>query len=175
MLEEWRKIVHDAECPVWFDVHSLVLAKEIGRPRKYVPLPEWRSWIEDVTYIQANAMELSSLLGHPGKSLTHEDFSHFGASAFELGVKAVFVTQGSDGVLAMSPGGSKRICFPDAVDVRDTTGCGDVFCAAAVARLVRQVDLFDAARFGVQIAAKAAEVEGIEETFALACRFAHAI
>jgi sugar/nucleoside kinase (ribokinase family) len=172
ILEEWRKIVHDSECPVWFDVHSLALEKELGQPRKYAPFPEWRRWIEGVTYVQANVMELSCMLGHPGKSLTHEDFSAFGARAFELGVKAVFVTLGPDGVMVMSPGESKRLSPSETVLVRDTTGCGDVFCSAVVAKLVRGVDIFDAARFGVWLAARAAKVRGVEETFALASQFA---
>jgi sugar/nucleoside kinase (ribokinase family) len=171
-LEEWREIVRDSRCPVWFDVHSLVLAKELGQPRPYVPFPEWRAWIKDVTYIQANVMELSSLLGNPGRSLTQADFSQFSANAFELGVTGVFVTLGSDGVMVLTPGESKRLSFSGPIEVRDTTGCGDVFCAATVAKLVRDVDLFDAARFGVQLAARATEVNGVEETFSLSSRFA---
>jgi sugar/nucleoside kinase (ribokinase family) len=171
ILEEWRKIVHESGCPVWFDVHSLALSKKIGQPREYVPLPEWPDWVKGVTYVQANEMELSCLLGRPGKTLTREDFSTFGASAFEEGVKAVFITLGRDGVLVMSSRESQRISFSDTVNVRDTTGCGDVFCAAVAAKLVRGSALFDAARFGVQLAARAAEVRGIEETFALASQW----
>jgi len=172
ILEEWRKIVHASECPVWFDVHSLALSKEIGRPRKYVPLPEWRYWVKDVAYMQANTMEFSCMVGHPGKTLAHEDYSTFGTRAFEAGVKAAFITLGREGVLVMSPEDSMKISLSDTVDVLDTTGCGDVFCAATVAMLVRGADPFDAARFGVQLAARAAEIEGIEETFALASQFA---
>jgi sugar/nucleoside kinase (ribokinase family) len=173
LLEEWRKIVHQSECPLWFDVHSLALSKVIGQPRKYIALHEWRDWLRDVTCVQANAMELSSMMGRPGKSLTHEDFSIFGAKAFEQNVKTVFVTLGREGVLVMSPAESKKLAFSDSVHVRDTTGCGDVFCAATVAKLVRGDDLFDAARFGVQLAARAAEVKGFEETYALASRYVH--
>jgi len=175
ILEEWRKIVRASDCPVWFDVHSLVLSREIGHPRKYVPFPEWRHWIKDVTYVQANRMELSCMVGHPGKALTQEDCSIFGTKAFEEGVKAVFITLGREGVLVVLPGELKRFSLSNAVDVLDTTGCGDVFCAAAVAKLIRGADPYDAAHFGVQAAARAAEIKGIEETFAFASQLSSGI
>ncbi len=173
IMEEWRKIVCASECPVWFDVHSLVLSREIGKPRKYVPLPEWRYWAKDVAYVQANRMELSCMVGHPGKTLTHEDYSTIGIRAFEVGVKAAFITLGREGVLVMSPDESRKISLSDTVDVQDTTGCGDVFCAATVAKLVRGADPFDAAHFGVRAAAMAAEIQGIEETFTFASQLAN--
>jgi hypothetical protein len=172
LLEEWRKIAGTQGCPIWFDVHSLALSKEIGQPRRYIPLPEWTQWIKDVTYVQANRMELSCMVGLPGKIPAHEDFFAFGARAFEEGVKAVFITLGRDGVLVMSPEKWERFPLDESVDVLDTTGCGDVFCAAAVAKLVRGADPFDAARFGLRLAARAARIKGIEETFALASQFA---
>jgi sugar/nucleoside kinase (ribokinase family) len=175
ILEEWRKIVRASECPVWFDVHSLALSKVIGHAREYVPLPEWWRWIKDVTYVQANLMELSCMVGHPGKTLTHEDFSTFSTRAFEQGVKAVFITLGPDGVLVMSHRELKRFSLSNTIDVLDTTGCGDVFCAAAIAKLVRGANLFDAARFGVRLAARAAEIKGVEDTFALASQLASGI
>lgn len=175
ILEEWRKIVHASECSIWFDVHSLALSKEIGCPRKYVPLPEWSYWVKDVTFVQANTMELSCMLGQPGKALAHEDYSTFGTRAFEEGVKTVFITLGREGVLVMSAEDSIKISLSDTVDVLDTTGCGDVFCAATAAMLMRGDDPFDAASFGVQLAARAAEIKGIKETFVLASRFADGI
>jgi len=171
-LEEWRRIVDVSACPVWFDVHSLALSKEIGQPRSYVPLPGWAQWIKDVAYVQANRMELSCMTGHPGTVLSQSDFSEFADGAFKEGVEAVFVTLGRDGVLVISPGHMRRLALAGTVNALDTTGCGDVFCAATAANLVRGANLFEAARFGVELAAKAAETKGIDETFALASRFA---
>jgi len=172
ILEEWRKIVRASVCPVWFDVHSLALSKGIGRPRTYIPLTEWRHWVQEVSYVQANLMELSCMVGYPGKALTLDDVSAFSAKAFEEGVEAVFITLGREGVLVISPKKLERFSSPETVNVLDTTGCGDVFCAATIAKLIRGADPFDAASFGVRLAAKAAGVEGVEETYALAFRTA---
>ena len=84
----------------------------------------------------------------------------------------MFVTLGHTGVLVISPGYMRRVALSGTVNALDTTGCGDVFCAATAANLVRGASLFEAARFGVELAAKAAETKGIDETFALASRFA---
>ena len=43
-LEDWRKIVEAACCPIWLDIHSLPLAKRLNTPRMYLPLPDWKDW-----------------------------------------------------------------------------------------------------------------------------------
>jgi len=35
-LRDWRQIVSAADCPIWLDIHSLVLSKELGLPRTYL-------------------------------------------------------------------------------------------------------------------------------------------
>lgn len=167
-LSDWRKIVAAAKSPVWIDVHSLPLSRELSVPRKYLPLKEWKEWVEGVSFIQVNEKELSSMLGHPDKSYNEDEISRFGKMAFNLGVKAVFVTLGKEGVLVMTPEESKRIRSPDVKIVVDTTGCGDVFCGGAVVKLAVGKDPFTAAFFGLELAAKAVSTKGIEETYILA-------
>jgi len=169
-FEGWRQIVRAAHCPVWLDVHSLALSKDVGRPRKYVSLHDWRDWIENVSYVQANRMELSCMLGRPGREPSEVEMYDFALKAFSIGVKAVFITLGREGVQVMTPAGSCRLSFLDEVRVVDTTGCGDVFCAAAAFELMRDADAFEAARSGVRLSAMAAGVRGIEETYALVSR-----
>lgn len=164
-LKDWRKVVRSASCPIWVDIHSLPLLKELNVPRKYVSLPEWKEWVEGVTFIQANAKEMASMLGHPEKEPSEADMLNFGDSVFELGIKALFITLGKEGVLAISPEGSKKMRSLRAKYVVDTTGCGDVFCAGAAVSLAGGMDPFEAAAFGLKLASKAVTARGIEETF----------
>ena len=164
-LRDWRKIVCSASCPIWIDIHSLPLSKELNVPRKYMPLPDWEKWVERVTFIQANEKEMASILGHPEKEPSKADMLHFGERTFDLGTKAVFITLGKEGVLVMSPEGSKKICSFRVNKVVDTTGCGDVFCAGTAAGLVEGMDPFEAAAFGLKLATKAVAARGIEETY----------
>lgn len=170
-LSDWRKIVAAAKIPVWLDVHSLPLSRELDVPRKYLPLTEWRKWVEGVSFIQVNEKELSSMLGDPDKAYSEDDTIAFGKAAFNLGVKAAFVTFGKEGVLVMTPEESKRIRSPEVKSVVDTTGCGDVFCGGAVVKLAEGQNPFTAASCGLELATKAVSIKGIEEAYTLARLF----
>jgi sugar/nucleoside kinase (ribokinase family) len=169
-IEDWRTILAAAACPVWFDVHSLVLDRKIGAHRPYVALPDWREWVAGTTYLQANRQEVACLLGRPERWVEASELAGFFAAAFDLGVQAVFVTLGKDGVWTATPKAQTIIPAPEARSVVDTTGCGDVFAAATIVRLARGEDAHDAVRQGVVLAAAAAGAAGIEETYALAVR-----
>lgn len=169
-ISDWRKIVRAAKCPVWLDIHSLPLSRKLNVPRNYLPLTEWKDWAEGVSFIQVNEKELSSMLGHPDKTFSEDEICAFGKMAFNIGVKAVFVTMGKKGIFVMAPEASKRIRPLEVKSVVDTTGCGDVFCAGAVVKLAEGKDPFTAAFFGLELATEAVSVKGIEETYVLAHR-----
>lgn len=169
-LPEWRKIVQAASCPVWLDIHSLLLSHELNVQRKYLTLAEWKDWIKGVSFVQANAKEVGTMLGQPDKPISEQDISRFAAMAFKSGVKAVFVTLGKEGVFALTREKSKKIKPAKIEKVVDTTGCGDVFCAAAAAKLSEVEDAFASASFGLELATQAVSVRGIEESYFLASR-----
>jgi hypothetical protein len=168
-LSGWRKIVASATVPLWLDVHSLPLSRELNVSRRYLPMTGWKKWIEGVSFIQVNEKELSSMLGDPDRRYAEDEALAFGKEAFNLGVKAVFVTLGEEGVLVMTPEESKRIRSPEAKGVVDTTGCGDVFCGGAAVKLAEGRDPFTAAACGLELATEAVSVKGVEETYLLAC------
>jgi sugar/nucleoside kinase (ribokinase family) len=67
-----------------------------------------------------------------------------------LGATAVAVTCGADGCLVAGPGGRAPEALPAlAVDVVDTTGCGDGFTAGMLAGLLLGADPGDAAWLGL--------------------------
>jgi sugar/nucleoside kinase (ribokinase family) len=154
------------------DIHSLSLARIVGAHRDYVALPEWREWVEGVTYLQANRQEVACMLGRPERWPKREEIDSFAREAFDRSVRAVFVTMGKDGVLLLTPDESRLIQAPPAERVVDTTGCGDIFCAATMHRLAAGAGLFEAAAFGVTIASRAVGLAGLGETFELTRRVA---
>jgi sugar/nucleoside kinase (ribokinase family) len=166
-LEDWRAVKQAADCPIWLDIHSLPLSKVLHAPRAYLPVPDWREWAAGVDHIQANAAEVASLLGKPGGGLEAGDLERLASLAREGGTRSVYVTRGREGVQVMSGGRSELIPTRKAERVADTTGCGDVLCAAAVARLRAGDDVFAAASFGARLATEAVGVVGVEETFEL--------
>ncbi len=166
-LKDWRKITGSASCPVWVDIHSLALAKKLQEPRNYVSLTDWQAWVEGVDYLQANKQEMASMLGHPKRLPDEEEIVRFGKSAFDLGVKAVFMTLGQEGGIVITPEGLRKIASLEAERIVDTTGCGDVFCGATAAKLMEGEDPIAAASFGLELATKAVSLTGIEETYLL--------
>jgi sugar/nucleoside kinase (ribokinase family) len=169
-FDGWRRIVEAAPCPVWFDVHSLALAKNMGVHRAYAAVPDWPRWVRGVSFLQANRQEVACLAGHPARWPEESELPAFFAAASEAGVRAVFVTQGKDGVLAATPDGVTRVRAPAAETVVDTTGCGDVFAAATLVRIVAGESVVAAAASGVRLASQAVGVAGIRATYALARR-----
>lgn len=166
-LRDWRRVVRRAECPIWFDFHSLALELEVHKPRRYRALPEWRDWAEGTTYLQANLKEVASMLGEPDETPSRERLSRYRDQAFELGIRAAFITLGEEGVLVLLPGRLKKVSSAAARRVVDTTGCGDVFCSGAAASLASGADPVEAAAFGAELASEAAGVSGVEQTYQL--------
>ena len=167
-LADWRSIIEAASFPVWLDIHSLALSPTLGSPRSYRPLPEWKDWAAGVTYLQANSIEIACMLGLPCEPCTEADQDSLAGTAFDIGVKAVFVTSGQKGVRVLTPEKHWWISTQRADKVADTTGCGDIFCAGTVAKLVEGHGLSSASAFGAKLATAAVEVAGIEATYRLA-------
>ncbi len=172
VLRDWRSIADASSCPIWMDIHSLALAKQLHKHRAYVPLDDWKEWVKGVTYLQANRQEVACMLGHPQKWPGEREITSFVNDAFGIGVRAVFVTMGKEGVLVSTPAGSRMMPPPRARTVVDTTGCGDVFCAGTMHGLARGAPISEAAAFGIRLASRAVSLAGIEPTFAMASRFA---
>ena len=73
-------------------------------------------------------------------------------------------------VFVLTPAGARMVEAPKAAAAVDTTGCGDVFAAAALKALVLGVNPLEAAAAGAALAARAVSVKGIAETYELARR-----
>jgi len=171
MLGEWRKIAESAACPIWLDIHSQALAKHLHKHREYISLDDWKEWVRGVACLQANRQEVACMLGHPQRWPEESEIAAFVKDAFRIGVTAVFVTMGKEGVLVSTPAGSQMMHAPRAKTVVDTTGCGDVFCAGTMHKLVKGESIPEAASFGIHLASQAVSLAGIKQTYELAMRF----
>ncbi|MBO2453662.1 carbohydrate kinase family protein [Actinomadura barringtoniae] len=72
------------------------------------------------------------------------------------GPRAVLITLGEHGSLVATTDGVERIPAIE-VDVVDTTGCGDAYCAGFITGLMNDRDLGEAARWGTAAAATVAQ------------------
>ena len=141
------------------------MERKLGSHRDYIALADRREWISGITYLQANRQELACLIGRPERWPDEAEIRAFARAAFGLGIEAVFVTLGKDGVFVLTPQEARSVRAPRADTVVDTTGCGDVFCARALQLLRRGAGAFEAAEEAVVLASKAVGRAGVRATF----------
>ncbi len=68
-------------------------------------------------------------------------------------IPSMIVTMGGDGAVYADKNGDKGFCPARKVDVKDTTGAGDAFCAGAAIGLTYGKDLAQACEIGAHLAA----------------------
>lgn len=89
--------------------------------------------------------------------MTGEDDPEKAALALlERGPRTAVVTVGAAGSVVAAGGAVRRIPAVD-VNVVDTTGCGDAYCAGFITGLVRGEDVHESARWGTAAAATVAQ------------------
>lgn len=91
-----------------------------------------------------------------------EDYSEMGAAELEsiladrlalAQIPSMVVTLGGEGAVYADLNGNKGFCPPQKVQVKDTTGAGDAFCAGVSSALTYNKSLSEAVEIGTRLAA----------------------
>lgn len=98
--------------------------------------------LQHVDYLMPNIEEAGRLAGT-------EDRAGIIAFLHDLGAGCTILTMGGDGVSIAPRGGTETVLPAYAVDVVDTTGCGDAFTSGFVSGLLDGLDLPTAAERGL--------------------------
>ncbi|MFA9431174.1 ribokinase [Egicoccus sp. AB-alg2] len=114
--------------------------------------------LQRVDVLVPNRTELGQL-GDANADL--DDLDDIADVARSLGLPAVAVTLGGQGVLCVTPTAVTHLT-PPSIEVVDTTGAGDAFCAGLVDALIDGADLVSAAHFGMVVAGKAITRQGAQ-------------
>lgn len=146
-LATMQALRHAFRGPVYGDLHSLALGTRLGGERYYRPIEEALAWLNCLDVAQVNEAEMGQLGDDPLTLAT---------AALERGTGAVCVTLGSRGAVYvaaadfkdLAPGRARpaatlhgglvqtALVAAETPAVGDPTGCGDVFGATLVARLL---------------------------------------
>lgn len=158
LITEARVVLAQLEVPV--ETVAAAAGKAAGifclNPAPARPLPPELLALVDV--LIPNRSELSTLAGGPEP----EELDAVVESAASIpGPGAVVVTLGADGALVVEDDRVERIRAPG-VDVVDTTGAGDAFCAGLATALSRGDTLTDAARLATAAGALATTRPGAQ-------------
>ena len=143
-----RVVVAQLEVPIATVIAGFTAARAAGAMTVLNPAP--------AADLPAELLELADVIV-PNE---HELVRLGGAERLiALGVRALVVTRGKQGVDLITPDGRHHIAaFP--VEVVDTTGAGDAFCGSMCARLAAGDDLATAVRWGAAAGALATTVAG---------------
>ena len=141
-LETARRLRHGFDGPVYADLHSLLLGLQQDGLRFPQPLPRVREWLACFDIVQLNEEEMALIGGDPMETA---------ADAMAAGVRLLVVTLGARGAAyftappfslfdpptdPVGPIRTARVAAAAVDDALDPTGCGDVFGASLLARLV---------------------------------------
>lgn len=117
--------------------------------------------------LMANEHEAALVLQQLGREVTEEDSKNpekLAADLLDAGFASVVLTLGAAGALVATPEGSELVPSPKVTAV-DTTGAGDAFAGALVARLDAGDSLLDAAHHAVRVAAYAVTGRGAQDSY----------
>ena len=98
--------------------------------------------LQHVDYLMPNIEEAGWLAGTEDRAAIIR-FLH------DLGAGCTILTMGGDGVSIAPRGGAESVLPAYAVDVVDTTGCGDAFTSGFISGILDGLDLHDAAERGL--------------------------
>jgi sugar/nucleoside kinase (ribokinase family) len=150
--------------PILLDVHSLTLGDPDSKGRRRLRvLRDWKEWLAGMDYVQFTWKEAASLTGQ--NKTTVSGLVEIADWLLQNGSKGVIVTRGSEGTYYFHSDEQGILkeeipAFP-LQTVVDTTGCGDVFSAAFIYRLLCGYEGIEATHFANRAAALKATFSGI--------------
>lgn len=114
--------------------------------------------------LMANEHEAALVLEQLGAPIASEDPRDLATALLAQGFKSVVLTLGAAGALVADTDGLTAIATPK-VKAVDTTGAGDAFAGALVAKLAEGETLIDAAHFAARVGAAATLNEGAQDSY----------
>ncbi|MFI7227305.1 carbohydrate kinase family protein [Nonomuraea angiospora] len=107
-----------------------------------------RAFLPHVDYVLPNELQALLMTGA-------SDVGEAARALLADGPRGVLVTLGAAGSLVVTPEGAEAVPALK-VDVADTTGCGDAYCAGFLTGLLHGQDVLTSARWGTAAAARVA-------------------
>ncbi len=149
--------------PLYIDLHSRALA--LARDgRRYLRRPgRWREYVHCADFLQMNEYEYAAIAGEPPGEASCINFARRNLRTRA----ALLVTLGAQGYLLAERRG-KQIRFMRCRATKtltscETTGCGDVFAAGMVCKLLVGASISTAAGFANRAAGHAASCASLEQ------------
>ncbi|MFC1553725.1 carbohydrate kinase family protein [candidate division KSB1 bacterium] len=149
----FRSLKKKLKIPVYVDLHSIFLGFRAKGERFYKKAGIWDHWKNSGDILQMNEQEARILSGRHLKD--KNEFVEFGKTLLAKGVETALITLGSKGVIICWRTGSrmfhKSISAFTTGDIKDPTGCGDVFSASFVKAFLNGAGPYESAEFANKV------------------------
>ncbi len=138
---------------------TLALAKKYGKPVFGVVANmsiglERRDFLKELSAFVCNSQEAGLLFCTDFSGLAPEKLADvISEKVIQARIPKLVVTMGSQGAVYADMDGDKGVCPARAVEVKDTTGAGDSFCAGLAVGLTYGKSLREACEIGTHLAA----------------------
>ena len=166
LAEQGDEIIRDADSIILeIDMDKEIVKQTFALARKYnkkvygvvanmgIAL-ERRDFFQSIDCFVCNRQEAGMMFYEDYTGCKPGDMVQILASRIRTaGIPAMIVTMGADGAVYASQDGQQGWCPARKVEVRDTTGAGDAFCAGAAIGLTYGKDLQEACRIGTMLSA----------------------
>jgi sugar/nucleoside kinase (ribokinase family) len=151
------------------DVHSMVLKQTMDEERTFGSVKHWQTWAAQADMIQMNTKELLYFTGNGdrGKPADAISVRTLMKELLDLGPQLVVITAGKRGVYLGTPQGIYFFPQRYRAPAKDTTGCGDIFTASFLAKLLVSQDPFIACDYANVLAGFATREKGIKKCSSL--------
>ncbi len=168
-LETLRAVRNRTDAMICIDVHSMVLKKNMNKERTFVGVENWQTWVGQTDMIQMNTKELLYFTGSADRMERADPITvrTLMRRLMRLGPRLVIITAGNRGVYLGVKQGIYFLPQRYCASVKDTTGCGDIFTASFLAKLLVSGDACIACDYANTLSGLAVREMGIKKCFSL--------
>ncbi|KAA3616185.1 MAG: carbohydrate kinase family protein [Calditrichaeota bacterium] len=156
-LNTLKQFRQNSESLIYFDFHTLALARDESGKRFPRRPSNWQEWFKYVDYVQMNENEAAILFGSEIQNNLRK-MNEFIHRLFQFGPRGIFITLGSKGVLAgvKSEDDSINLQLISPANlpgqVIDIIGCGDTFGSVFLLQFLRSTNFWESVKKAVHIA-----------------------
>jgi sugar/nucleoside kinase (ribokinase family) len=158
-LEQMKKIREHFKGLIYFDVHTLSRGFDQSKMRMFRKIDNFDKWASALDIIQANEIEVETLLGLKDELKTATEVLHYG-------IKYLIVTKGEAGARVYFKRKNEIesvFVSSDKYEVLNKVGCGDIFGSVLFYSYLKSKNITESLFKATKLASKSVSMENISE------------
>jgi sugar/nucleoside kinase (ribokinase family) len=158
-LKQMKNVRQNYKGLIYFDIHTMSRGVDDNMKRNFRPIPDFKSWAENIDILQANEQEILTLSNQT-------DELEIVKEIFTFGIKIFIITKAENGVRVYFKDKNEiESVFIPAINVKtlNKVGCGDVFGAVFFYNYISRQDVIHSLKLANITAGISTTYSGIED------------